>query len=477
MAVRWVGVGPELLIGLDRSSTEPVGQQLQRELRDAIRGGRLSAGERLPSSRTLAAQLGVSRGLVVECYEQLAAEGYLITATGSGTRVTPAAAARGAVSRPRPAAIVPPPHMAPIWVDFEYGIPDLASFPMYDWAWALSKAARTAPSAAMGDEPDNGSEHLRGVLAGYHRRVRAGSAEPGDVVVVNGFRHGLNLVFHTLARSGHQRVALEDPGPREHDQLALRVGLTPMAVAVDEEGVNVEALARTGARAVLVTPAHQCPTGVVLSARRRHDLIAWAEEVDGLILEDDYDAEFRYDRQPVGSLQGLAPDRVVALGSVSKTLAPGLRIGWLLAPPRLISSLALEKHLTSRGVPALDQIALAVMIESGRFDRHLRKMRDIYRNRRRALVAALTAHAPDVQPQGLDAGCHALVRLAPEMNENDVIERAASQGVRVYGLHRYRMVPPTEASSFSPALVLGFGNVNEPAIVNGVRTLAQALTA
>ncbi|ONI68285.1 hypothetical protein BWI15_35290 [Kribbella sp. ALI-6-A] len=471
MTVRWAGVVPELLIGLDRSGAEPLGQQIQRQLRDAIRGGRLSAGERLPSSRSLAEQLGVSRGLVVECYEQLVAEGYLITVTGSGTRVAPGAAVR----RTQPAEVVRPPQPQPVEVDFEYGIPDLASFPMQDWMWALTQAGRLGPSAAMGDEPDTGSEHLRGVLVGYHRRVRAGAAEAAHTVVVNGFRQGLNLVLGALARGGHHSVALEDPGPREHDELAVRAGLTPVAVPVDEEGVNVEALARCGARAVLVTPAHQCPTGVVLSGRRRRDLIAWAEEVDGLILEDDYDAEFRYDRQPVGSLQGLAPDRVVVLGSVSKTLAPGLRIGWLLAPPQLVEALTREKHLASRGVPALDQIALALMIESGRFDRHLRRMREIYHARRRVLVAELAERAPHVRLEGLDAGCHALLRLPARLEEAAVVDRAAADGVRVYALGRYRVPPAVEPTAFSPALVIGFGNVNESRIRRGVRVLGEAL--
>ncbi|MFC8662549.1 MULTISPECIES: MocR-like pyridoxine biosynthesis transcription factor PdxR [Streptomyces] len=472
MAVRWVGIGPELLIGLDRSSPEPIGQQLQRELRGAIRAGRLSAGERLPSSRSLAGQLQVSRGLVVESYDQLAAEGYLITATGSGTRVAPSTSARDAPRRPKRDDRTRP---APIEVDFEYGIPDLLSFPMQDWLWALTQAARGAGSAAMGDETGSGSVQLRGVLAGYHRRVRAGTAEAEDAIIVNGFRHGLNLVFGTLAHAGHDTVALEDPGPREHDELATRAGLSPIAVPVDEEGVDVEALAASGARAVLVTPAHQCPTGVVLSAQRRRDLIAWAEEVDGLVLEDDYDAEFRYDRQPVGSLQGLAPDRVIALGSVSKTLAPGIRIGWLLAPPRLLEPLAREKHLTSRGVPALDQTALALLIESGRFDRHLRRMRDIYHARRQTLVTELAEHAPGIRLDGLDAGCHALLRLPPKPTEKDLVDRIAAQGVQVYGLDRYRTAGATGPTAFSPALVLGFGNVNESRISHGVRILAAAL--
>ena len=204
-------------------------------------------------------------------------------------------------------------------------------------------------------------------------------------MVVDGFRQGLVLALAALRLAGVERVGLEDPGPREHDEIVRRAGLSPVAVPVDGAGLDVARCVAPSARAVLVTPAHQCPTGVVMSPERRHDLVAWAAEVDGVVLEDDYDAEFRYDRQPVGSLQGLAPDRVLALGSLSKTLAPGIRLGWMLVPPSLVASVVREKHLVSRGTPALDQLALAALMESGRYDRHLRRMREIYRRRRDAL--------------------------------------------------------------------------------------------
>ncbi len=204
--------------------------------------------------------------------------------------------------------------------------------------------------------------------------------------MVGGFRQGLAFTLATLARSGIDVVGLEDPGPREHDVIAQRAGLEAVPVPVDAEGLDVAALRATQARAVLVTPAHQCPTGVALSPSRRRELVAWANEVDGVIFEDDYDAEFRYDRQAVGSLQGLDPERVFALGSVSKTIAPAIRIGWVLAPPRFLEALTEEKQLSSRGAPGLDQEALALLIESGRFDRHLRRVRDLYRARRDALA-------------------------------------------------------------------------------------------
>ena len=489
MAVQWTGTGPELLVALDRSDGEPLGMQLQRQLRDAIRDGRLVAGERLPSSRSLAAQLGVSRGLVVDCYAQLYAEGYLDTVTGSGTLVAEGVAEAVGARPHRPLlhrAVVRPSD-----VSFEYGIPDLASFPVQDWMWAMSEAVRTAPAWLMGDEEDAGLDLLRDVVTAYHRRVRAGASDERNAIVVGGFRQGLNLVFSVLAGHGIDQIGLEDPGPREHELIARRAGLTPVPIRVDGHGVDVDRLIASGARAVLVTPAHQCPTGVVLAPERRQQLVAWAEKVDGVILEDDYDAEFRYDRQAVGSMQGLAPHRVVAFGSVSKTLAPGVRIGWVLSPPPLTDAIVREKHLTSRGVPALDQLALAHLMSSGRYDKFLRRMRELYAARRRVLAEELAARLPALRLDGLEAGCHGLLRLPQHVDENEVVAAALARAVRCYGIDYYRFpAAPRDAtfhaesapsaadldSGVGPALVLGFGNLNESAIRRGVAALADVIT-
>jgi GntR family transcriptional regulator / MocR family aminotransferase len=466
MAVQWTGLGPDLLVRLDRTSGDPLGAQLQRELRDAIRAGRLAADERLPSSRSLATELGVSRGLVVDTYAQLEAEGYLVTQVGSGTRV-----ATDVAEEPAPRRA--PPQAPRLDVAFEYGIPDLGSFPMRDWLWALGEAGRTTSIGGMGDEIEGGSPELRQVLASYLGRVRGSCADPADVVVTGGFRQGLNVVLRALAGTGITHVALEDPGPREGPSIVERCGQIPLPVPVDERGIDVDALASSRARVVVLTPAHQCPTGVVLAPERRHALVAWAERVDGVIIEDDYDAEFRYDRQPVGSLQGLAPDRVVAMGSVSKTLAPALRMGWMVVPPPLLSVVLEEKLLAGRGAPGLDQVALARLIESGRFDKHLRRMRGVYDRRRAALVAALAEHAPGVELGGLAAGCHAVVPLPAGADEAAVVAAARERGVGVYGISRYRL----EATRpLPPALVLGFGDVDERAIARGIAAIADLIT-
>src|SRR3954451_12638157 len=467
MPTDWSRDAPDLLIALDRTGI-PLALQIQEQLRVAIREGRLLVGERLPSTRRLAEHLGVSRGTGLEVYEQLVAEGDVDSAVGSGTR---GARLPGLERRDRPE---PPPAAVArtkVEIDFEYGIPDLGSVPLRDWVWAMGEATRTLPTSGLGDEEPAGSRHLREVVTAYHRRVRAGCATADDAVVVGGFRQGLAFALATLARSGIEVLALEDPGPREHDVIAGRAGLTVVPVPVDDEGLDVAALRASQARAVLVTPAHQCPTGVALSPPRRRELVAWAHEVDGVILEDDYDAEFRYDRQAVGSLQGLDPERVFALGSVSKTIAPTLRIGWVLAPPRFVEGLIEEKQLSSRGAPGLDQEALALLLESGRFDRHLRRVRDLYRARRDALAKEVATVFGPNRLQGLAAGCHTVLLLPRHVDEDSVVEAARSLGVYVTGLRRYRLTH----TPAQPALLLAFGNLSEHQLVRGVHAIAEAV--
>jgi GntR family transcriptional regulator / MocR family aminotransferase len=469
MSIQWAGLGPELLLRLDRRLPEPLGSQLERELREAIRSGRLRAGERLPSSRELARQLGLSRGLVQECYGQLQAEGYLRTHVGSATRV----AAVG--SQTAPAAMAPPPAADRLLADFTTGVPDLASFPRADWLWAQREACRAAPTAAFNYGDASGSPVLRQVLAGYLRRVRAAAADPERVLVCTGFAQGLQLVLRTLTRAGIRRVAFEDPGygggGGATSTSASRAGAEPVPVPVDQGGVDVDALDATGARAVVLTPAHQWPTGVVLAPERRHALVAWAAARDATIIEDDYDAEFRYDREPIGVLQGLAPDRVVALGTVSKSLAPAIRLGWVVCPPALAEAVRDEKLFSDRGSPVLDQLTLATLIESGRFDRHLRRMRTSYAGRRAALVEALARHAPKVELTGLAAGFHAVAHLPEPADEQAVIAAARARSVGLYGMSTYRSTHATTPTQ----LVLGFGNLTERAIRGGIAAVGDLL--
>jgi GntR family transcriptional regulator / MocR family aminotransferase len=466
VSIEWAGLGPELLLRLDRTLPEPLGSQLERELREAIRSGRLGTGERLPSSRALAGELGVSRGLVLDCYQQLQAEGYLTTRTGSATRV-----AAGAYLQPAPPVQAAPPSR--LAVDFRPGLPDLSSFPRRDWLWALREAAREAPTDMFGYGDPRGSAALREVLAAYLRRVRGAVADPERLVICSGFAQGLNLILRALARQGVRRVAVEDPGDLDQPAIAARAGLQPVPVRVDQAGVDVASLATSDARAVVLTPAHQSPTGVVLAAQRRQALVAWANERDATIIEDDYDAEFRYDREPVGALQGLAPDRVALLGTVSKSLAPAMRLGWIACPAALAEAIAQEKDLEDRGSPALDQLALATLIQSGRYDRHLRRMRASYAHRRQTLVDALTEHAPQVELHGLAAGFHAVAYLPDSLSEPAVVSAARARSIGLYGMSRYR----SSGAISPPQLVLGFGNLREGAIAQGITTIRDLLRA
>jgi len=470
MAIQWSGLGPELLLRIERGSGQPLRSQLEEGLREAIRSGRLQGGERLPSSRELARELSISRGLVQEVYSQLLSEGYLTSQIGSATRV---AAGAYPVAAQAPPAPEPAPRLI---ADFRSGVPDLASFPRGDWVWATREACGRMANLDLDYGDPRGSAVLRGVLAGYLRRVRAAAAEPGQMVVSTGFAQGVVLVLRALAQAGVRCVAFEDPGYGSADasetvRAVEAIGLRIVHVPVDDLGIDVGALDESGAQAVVVTPAHQSPTGVVLAARRRHALVEWANRKDGFIVEDDYDSEFRYDREPVGVLQGLAPGRVFTIGTASKALAPAVRLGWILAPAALAAAVAEEKRISDRGSSTLDQLVLAALLESGRYDRHLRRMRTIYAGRRARLIAALAQHAPGIRLTGLAAGFHAVAHLPATANERDVVAAARERRVGLYGMGMFRAAPVAGR----PQLVLGFGQIGERAIEPGIAAVADLL--
>ena len=494
MAIEWSGLSPELLVRLDRSANQPLRAQLEASLREAIRGGRLRAGERLPSSRELAHALGISRGMVQECYGQLLAEGYLTSRTGSATRVADISGQQvgGGQAGGRPAgdrlaaspSVAPPP--APresaepqLIADFAHGVPDLSSFPRADWAWAIKQACTEAADVDLGYGDPRGSAVLREVLAGYLRRVRAAAAHPSLMIVSTGFAQGINLVLRALARQGGVTcVAFEDPGygsaqADETVRAVLAMGIQVAYVPVDEQGLVVGELAASGAEAVVVTPAHQSPTGVVLSPARRHALTDWARSSGGYVIEDDYDSEFRYDKEPVGALQGLAPDQVFLLGTASKALAPAVRLGWVHAPAPMASAVAAEKEMSDRGSCTLDQLALATLFTTGRYDRHLRRMRTDYAARRTALTEAFARHAPRVRLTGLAAGFHAVAPLPPGTDETALTAAARERRVGLHGIGAYRGRPDAAAP---PALVIGFGNVRERAIEPAIAAVADLLS-
>ena len=451
-----------LMVGLQRDGGLPLRAQLEDQLRGAVRSGRLAPGALLPSSRALAHDLGVSRGVVVDAYAQLAAEGYLVARQGAPTRVSATARGPGGSERL-------PPEARPPRFDFRPGGPDVALFPRDAWAASLRRSLREAPNARLDYGDPRGAPELRRALAGYLGRVRGVACQPGSVLVTSGMAQGMALLGRVQLAAGRPRVGVEDPGSGSGRAQLAATGLEPVPIPVDEAGLVVDALSAGQVDLVFTTPAHQFPTGVVLAPERRAALLDWAAATGGLVMEDDYDAEYRYDRAPVGAVQGLAPERVLYAGSVSKTLAPGLRLGWLVAPEHMVAALAQAKAQDDLGTPVIEQLALADFLERGGLDRHLRSTRLTYRARRDALIASLARHLPGVRPSGVAAGLHLVAHLPPGTDELAVLRRARGRGVGLQGLAEHRLLDAP------PALLLGYGRIAEPAIDAGVRELAAAV--
>jgi GntR family transcriptional regulator/MocR family aminotransferase len=457
--------GLDLYVVLQRDGGVPLRAQLEDAVRNAIRDGRLAHGTALPSSRALAEDLGVSRGVVVGAYDQLTAEGYLTARLGGVTRVAAWATAAEPV---RPRAREP----RAFRYEFRPGIPDVEGFPRSAWTAALRRAINEAPASAFSYGDPQGELSVRRELAAYLGRVRGVAADPSRVIVCSGVTQGLSLVSRVLAARGITRLAVEDPGWRRGRESVASWGLSPIPVGVDREGIRVEELEATGAAAVMVTPSHQFPTGVLLSPARRNALAVWARRTGGLIIEDDYDAEYRYDGQPVGTLQGAAADSVIYAGSLSKTLAPALRLAWLVPPAHLVADIVEAKYSDDWASPSLLQLALAHFIASGSLDRHRRRSRLLYRAKRDRLVHTLIAHAPSLRIEGIAAGLHLLARLPAEVNEWDVVAAAERRSVRLYGLTDYT----ASARVHPPALVLGYGGVPGHALEGALAALAATLT-
>jgi GntR family transcriptional regulator/MocR family aminotransferase len=477
---------------------------LVETVRDAVSDGRLAPGDRLPATRVLADQLGCSRGVVVDAYRRLTDEGLLSGRHGGGTTVraawvpTSAPEARpvrgtshagagpadvsGRTTPPSGLAGAMPPELtgpaasATDLIDLSPGLPDLSAFPRAAWARAERAALSGLASSELGYGDPRGLPALRTALAGWLARTRGLRAHPDDILVINGVSQGLTLLARTLGARGLRRIGFEDPGSfgaREH---LRRWDLEPVPVPVDEDGLDVAALGRTGVDAVVVTPAHQFPTGVVLAPDRRRELVAWVRAAPPsgpglpgrLVIEDDYDAEHRYDRPPVPALRALAPDHVVHLGSVSKSLAPAIRIGWLLAPAALQAELVEARYWSDLAGPALSQLALAHFITTGGFERHLRQVRRRHRARRDALLAALATHLPGSTAHGVAAGLHLLVTV-PGIDDGAVVRRGGEAGVRVQPLSAHRL------GDGPSGLVIGYAASTADQLHEAVRRIAQVL--
>lgn len=466
----------DLLIELDRDRTraEPLHRQVAASIRESVRAGRLRHGASLPPTRTLAAGLGVSRGVVVEAYQQLVAEGYLTSRAGGYTQV--ALEQGGPAGGARPAAPAGPPARtraqgAPPAVDFGYGHTDVSTFPRAAWLRSVRTVFAATPNERFAYLDGRGVPELHQALADYLNRVRGTSADPRHTVICSGFGQGVSLLIQVLAARGVRRLAVEDPSPDDDARpLAAAAGLDVVGIPVGSDGILVDELEKADADAVVLTPSHQWPTGGVLSAAARARVIRWAQRRGALVIEDDYDAEYRYDRAPVGAIQGLAPEHVVYCGTASKTLVPGLRLGWMLVPPHLVDDVAQAKLLADRGSAVIDQLTFADFLARGEFDRHLRRMRPVYRRRRDALLAALDARLPELVPTGVAAGQHVVAWLPPDLDEAAVVAAAARRGVALRGVARYRLDPAGPGG-----LIFGYATLSERTIAEGIATLARAV--
>jgi len=437
---------------------------LERALRAAVVDGRLVPGSRLPSSRTLAVDLGMARNTVADAYTQLVAEGYLVARRGAGTTVAE-----------RPAESVPSPVYARAGAprfDLRAGRPDLSAFPRTRWSAAGRRAlAAAAPDAFWPSGDPRGLIELREQLAGYLGRARGVRTRADRIVVCAGYAQALSVLAQALALRGARTMALEDPGLPYLRDIVARAGLDVTSLAVDEHGARIEPGER--ADALVLTPAHQAPLGVALHPNRRAAALRWARDTGGVVIEDDYDGEFRYDRHAVGALQGLGPEHVVYAGTAGKMLMPGIRLAWLAVPPRLVDAVSRVRARPELMVATPEQLTLAEFIAAGDLDRHIRRMRLVYRRRRDRLVGALAAHVPAVRVRGVAAGLQALLELPPDgPGEADAVAHLARRGVAVQGVSWYHHA---HAADHAPGLVVGYATPSAHAFTGTLEALVGGL--
>ncbi|MFL6123319.1 PLP-dependent aminotransferase family protein [Actinophytocola sp.] len=469
MADSWVNLAARLGSDLHLELAGSGGRRaaLIGALRAAIRDGRLTPGTRLPPYRSLAADLGLARNTVAEAYAELVAEGWLVARQGSGTRVAPrtepARAPRG--STPTPARAAPPAH------NLRQGQPDAASFPRSAWLAAARRALGAAPNDAFGPGDPQGRPELRRALAEYLARARGVRTTPERIVVCSGVAHALRLLFGGRVLRGP--LAVESYGLAFHRGILDTAAVRTVPLPLDDRGARTDELG-DGVRAALLTPAHQFPTGGPLHARRRVSAVDWARTRGGLILEDDYDGEFRYDREPVGAVQGLDPDRVIYLGSLSKSLSPALRLGWLVLPEHLVTPVLTAKGEREAWASVVDQLTLAEFIGSGHYDRHIRRMRQHYRTRRDRLLDTLAANAPHITSTGIAAGLHAVLRLPPG-TEASTVDAAAAHAIALDGLAAFRH--PDATMPGHDGLVIGYSTPPDHSYGPALEALSRILPA
>jgi GntR family transcriptional regulator/MocR family aminotransferase len=461
-------------ITLDSADTAPAYRQIADRLREAIGAGLISAGDRLPSTRSLASQLGLARGTVDTAYAILAGEGYLQGRGPAGTVVSPSVTTHVMQAAASPAALTPPvPGPQPGILPFRLGLPALDAFPRTLWSRLTARAARQLGAAELAYPDPAGSLELREAIAAYLRVARGIVCSARQVLITGGFQGALGLITRTLLQPG-DAAWTEDPGYFLAHAALQQAGADLVPVGIDAEGLRIAdgVAAAPNARIAVVTPTHQSPLGVALSLPRRLALLAWAANPKAWIVEDDYDSEFRYTGRPLPALKSLDRlERVLYVGSFSKVLFPGLRLGYLVAPEPLAEKLTAASRTLQAGLPVLEQRVTAAFMAEGHFARHVRHMRSLYGARRKALAEALqTAFGPRMSLQLQAGGMHLLARLHAAPPDTELVRRATEAGLA-----------PSALSSLSPSgragegLLLGFTNTPEAHARDAADRLARAL--
>jgi GntR family transcriptional regulator / MocR family aminotransferase len=489
----------DLVITLNEQAPLPLHRQLYDELRRAILTGRLLPKQRIPSTRALAKSLGISRATVTLSYEQLLSEGYLETTVGSGTFVcaqlpddllqsSPVESDRPFTQRPVPLSAYGMTLLAPelakvrdstLELNFSYGRPAFDHFPMDLWRRLLSRYCHLNPACMDYAADSGGYLPLRQAIAHYLSRARAVLCDPEQVIILNGSQQALDLITRLLV-DRDDRVVLEDPGYLGARRTFLAHGATLHPVPVDQSGLMVQALADVqNAKLIYVTPSHQFPTGAVLSLPRRLELLSWAQKTGTIILEDDYDSEYRYggrtnaqDNRPIPALQGLdIGQSVIYIGTFSKVLFPALRLGYVVVPPTLIDLITRAKWLCDRQSPLLEQYVLTDFINEGHLERHIRRMRSLYDQRRQCLVAALAQHLPNtVTILGENAGIHVMVKFHTHLSDAELLQRVTQMQVGLMSAQ-----PCYLNAQSSSEFIFGYAELSESQIEEGIRRLALVL--